>query len=128
MGAVAVDNLRSKNSMNSFSGSLIVHKSSEHEGLVFVGQQPIEFKTNRSPLKQHKVELARPITIEPNRDYRLRFVFDNSWIPRNFYCLTKIVQYDTKIDATTTVTITPEKMNGDVIENELPLILHFNRL
>lgn len=128
LGAVAVDNLRSKNSMTSFTGSLIVHKATQHEGLVLVGKQPIEFKTNRSPLKQHKVELVRPIAIEPNREYRLRFVFDNSWVPRNFYCLSKIVQYDTKIDEATTITITPEKMNGDIIENELPLILYFNRL
>lgn len=128
LGAIAIDNLRSKNSITSFTGSLIVHKMTEHEGLVLVGKEPIEFKTNRSPLKQYKMELLRPITIEPNREYKLRFVFDNSWIPRNFYCLSKIVQYDTKIDANTTIIITPEKLNGDVIENELPLILHFNRL
>lgn len=128
LGAISVDNLRSKSSTNSFTGSLIVHKQTEHDGLVFVSQQPIEFKTNRSPLKKHIFDLLRPITIEPNCDYRLRFVFDNSWVPRNFYCLSKIVQYDTKIDETITITIRPEKVNGDVIENELPLILYFNRL
>lgn len=128
LGAIAIDSLRSKNSTTNFSGSLIVHKSSEYEGLVLVCSQRIEFKTNRSPLKQHILELCQPIIIEPNREYRLRFVFDNSWVARNFYCLSKIAQYDTKIDANTTITITPEKLNGDVIENELPVILYFNRL
>lgn len=128
LGAISVDDLRSKNSPGTFSGQLIVYKSNAIISPIFVGKQPIQFKTNRPASTTPRIDLINSIVIEPEFDYRLRFVFDHSWVPRTFYCLTKIIQYDTNIDADTTISLIPEKYNGDVAENELPLILYFNKM
>lgn len=128
LGAIEIDNLRSKSGPNGLTGSIIIHKPIEQGGLALIGKQPIEFKANRSALKKSRFELIRPVVIEADTTYRIRLVFDSSWVARNFYCLTKNAQYNANIDSSTTISITPEKMNGDVLENELPLILYFNRL
>lgn len=128
LGAIAIDGLRSKSANSGFSGNLIVFQSPEVGKPVLVGKQRIEFKANVSELQKKFFELSTPIVIEPYCEYRFRFVFDSSWVPRNFYCLTKIIKYDTNIDDATTITVSPEKHNGDAAENELPLILYFNRI
>lgn len=127
LGAISIDNLRSKNLPGVFSGQLIVNKTEDGRSSL-IAKQSIEIKANRPAMSEQKITLSTPIVIEPEAEYRLRFVFDHSWAARTFYCLTKINDYDTKIDANTTITLSPEKVNGDVLENELPLILYFNKL
>lgn len=128
LGAVAIENLRSKIPPSNFSGSLLVFKSTEFEGLKLISKQQVEFKANVPPSRNKFFELSTPLTIEANCEYKLRFIFDSSWIPRNFYSLTKHADYCSNLDESTKITISPETMNGKTIENELPIILFFNRM
>lgn len=128
LGGIAIDNLRCKLSPSDISGWLIVSRPTDFAGRPsLVTKQPITFKANRPALSKQVVELE-PIIIEPNKDYRLRFVFDNSWVPRNFYCLTKIIQHNTQVSDAIKISVIPEKFHGDTCENELPLVLFFNKL
>lgn len=129
LGAIAIDNLRCKLSPSNISGWLIVSNPNDFAGRSsLVAKQQITFKANAPAMGKHVVDLISPVVINPDKDYRLRFVFDNSWVPRNFYCLTKIIQYDTHVSEAIKISIVPEKFHGDTIENELPLILFFNKL
>lgn len=128
LGAIDIDNLRSKSAPTNLSGNFIVHKLGEIGQLVLIAKQNIEFKANIPELQRKSFQLSIPIIIQPDCKYKMRFVFDTSWAPRNFYCLTKIVKNDMNIDGETTVTTSPEIFNGDTSENELPMVFYFNRL
>lgn len=109
LGAIGIESLHSKSAPSCFSGAMIVFQMTEFGKPQLIVKQRIEVKANRPDLKKEFIELSTPIVMQPKCEYKLRFVFDSSWTPRNFYCLNKIVKCDSVIDGETTINISPEK-------------------